>query len=1000
MGKIYDHKLVEREVEELWKKEKNKIEESMKYDPKKKLFSFLEGPPTANAPPGFHHAESRFLKDAYPRYKYMKGFTVPRRGGWDCHGLPVEVQVEKKLKLGTKKDVLKYGVDKFAQVCRQDVFTFIKEWTMFSKKLAQWLDLKNPYITMTNDYVESVWWSLKELYKKKLLYEDHKVVPFCPRCETPLSSHEVAQGYEDVTEVSITTKFRIKGTNRFLLGWTTTPWTCPGNVALAVNPDLVYVVVEKNGEEYILTKNRVSHYFEDAKIVEEFKGKKLDGIEYEPLFDFFVEKVEKPAWKVVMVDYATDEEGTGIIHTAPAFGEEDYETVKKYNMAFIQHVTKDGLFTEDTKNMGGLTVWEANKKVIDDLDKRGLLFNKENYTHSYPHCWRCRTPLLYYATKSWFIAVTKYKNKLLKNNELINWYPDHIKHGRFGDWLENVKDWALSRDKFWGTPLPIWRCECGNEECIGSVEELKKRSTKELKDFDLHRPWIDNVKLKCKCGKEMTRVTPVIDCWYDSGSATFAQFHYPFENKELFEKRFPYDFIAEAIDQTRGWFYTLHAIATLIFDKPAYRNVVCAGHILDEKGEKMSKSKGNIIDPWKMFDKFGADAVRMSMCLTHPGNSKRMGENTLKENVMPFFNTLWNVQLFIRNLKSKDGKEKIEDRWLKSRANTLIEEFEKNLNNHDYHICFELLKEFVIEDVSRWYIKLGRERVLENDKSFKETLLYAFGVLSKILAPITPYLADYLYTDLLGNEESVHFSSWPDPDKKMMSKALEKQMEIIKDIVSTSSAFRKEKDIKLKYALPSLSISGSDEIIQSVESLKDILLKMANVKEVKRSDDIKIDYDVKLNYRIAGRDFGKDIKEIENKLGDANKLKKELENKGKIRIGKFELKPSHLIFKEKAGTIGKEFKGGKLILETEVTPELKKEWLVRELIREVQGKRKEMRLNPEDRIKLCLSDERAFKGSEDIIKKITGSEITFGKFEGEKVEFDFENKKYVFGVKK
>ena len=686
---MMDHKLVENEVEKLWKKQKKEIKKSISDDPKKKLFSFLEGPPTANAPPALHHLEARFMKDLVCRYKYMKGFSVPRKGGWDCHGLPVEVQVEKKLNLETKKDVLKYGVAKFNKKCKEDVFSFIKEWDKFTEKMAYLVDLEDPYVTLTNDYMESVWWSLKELYKKNLLYQGHKVVPYCYRCGTALSSHEVAQGYSEVNDKTITVMFKLKDQDRYFLAWTTTPWTTPSNIALAVNPKMDYVVIKQDNKEYIISQSKVNDFFENPILVEALKGKDLIGKEYEPLFDYFKGKLKKPAWKVVGADFVTDAEGTGIVHIAPAFGEDDYEVVKKNKMALVQPVDPDGNFTKEAKDFAGMNALEANDDIVRNLSAKGLLFKEGQHVHDYPFCWRCKEPLIYYAMNSWFIRVSDHRKDLVRLNKNINWFPSTIKQGRFGNWIAEAKDWALSRSKFWGTPLPIWQCKCGEEEAIGSIKELRKRATKKLgKNIDLHKPHVDKIRLKCKkCKKDMKRVTEVIDTWYDSGSAPFAQLHYPFENKKLFEKKFPYDFIAEAVDQTRGWFYTLHVLGTLLFNKPAYLNVVCMGHLLDDKGNKMSKSKGNIINPWEMFEKYGVDATRLIMCVTAPGNPKRVGHKTVEENVIPFMTILWNSFKYYEQLKQrtrpkKPKKMNIEDKWILSRMNTLVDDVEKNINNH------------------------------------------------------------------------------------------------------------------------------------------------------------------------------------------------------------------------------------------------------------------------------------------------------------------------------
>lgn len=1010
MSEQYNPKEIEESVAEKWSAQNKEIKKSLQYDPKKKLFSFLEGPPTANAPPALHHLEARVFKDIMPRFKYMNGFTVPRKGGWDCHGLPVEVQVEKKLGLNSKKDVLKFGIENFTNMCRKDVFSHIEEWTRFTEKSAYWVDLENPYITMDNNYIESVWWSLKELFMKGLLYEGHKVVPYCPRCETPLSSHEVSQGYGEVTVDSFTAKFKLKDyPNRFILGWTTTPWTTPSNVALAANPKLTYVAVKHNGNEYVVAKGRVEHYFGDKpNIIEEFKGDKLDGLEYEPLFDYFVGNLDKPAWKVVMVDYATDTDGTGIVHTAPAFGEEDYQTGRKYGLAFIQPVTKDGKFTDDVPEFKGRFVIDCDKDIIKLLESKGKVFSKEKYKHEYPFCWRCKTPLLYYATNSWFIKVSEHRNELVKNNENINWFPESVKHGRFGNWLAEAKDWALSRTKFWGTPLPIWRCPCGEMEAIGSIKELKQKSTKPFsKDLDLHKPYIDDIKLKCqKCGKEMQRVPDVIDTWYDSGSAPFAQFHYPFENKEMFRKSFPYDFIAEAIDQTRGWFYTMHVISTLLFGSIAYKNVVSAGHLLDEKGEKMSKSKGNVINPWEIFDEYGVDAARLLMCMSAPGNPKKVGKKTIEEGVMPFLNILWNSFLFARyasSLKSKKGKPETEDAWMISKANSLIKVIEKNIEAHEYQECFSAFQEFIVEDLSRWYIKLAKGRA--GDENVSKTLLNVFGIFSKVFAPFAPYFSDFIHSEFSKESKSVHLSSWPEADGKKIDKKLEEQMDIVKRIVETSNSIRQDNAIKLKYPLYSLTVSGSGKVLEAATELKDILKSMANVKDVKLGKE-RMEYDVKVNFAVAGKKFGKDIKAIAASLAneDPSELKAEIDKKGSAKVGKFVLENNDLIFREKAAEnkYSKPMEGGKVELDAKADGKLKKEWMLRELVRAIQEKRKEMCLNVGDRVKVYISSE--LKSLEKPIEFETGSkavvEIPSGLFAPQKGLFEFEGKKYEFGIEK
>ncbi|MFH1182424.1 MAG: isoleucine--tRNA ligase [Candidatus Woesearchaeota archaeon] len=835
----YDFKRVEEAVSKLWE-EKQVMEKAISYDPNKPLFSFLEGPPTANAPPALHHIEVRVFKDLVCRYKFMQGFTVPRKGGWDCHGLPIEVQVEKKLGLATKKDVVQYGIGKFSALCRQDVFSFIKDWEKLTKKMAFWIDLKNPYVTLDNNYIESVWWSLKQLYDKRLLYEDHKVLPYCPRCGTSLSSHEVALGYNDVTETAITIAFRLKDQDRYMLAWTTTPWTLPGNVALAVSKDMNYVVVEEAGKQYILAKSAVERYFKDAVIIQELSGEDLIGKEYVPLFDFYTGKVDKKAWVVVDADFVTADEGTGIVHQAPAFGEEDFDNCKKQDIAFVQPLNEEGLFTKEAEDFEGLAAKEADPKIIARLEADGCLFRAALHTHSYPFCWRCDTPLIYYALKSWFVKVRSYKQQLLENNEKIQWYPDHIKHGRFGNWLEGVKDWALSRSKFWGTPLPIWRCSCGSERMIGSIRELKEHAISLPQKLDLHRPMIDEIKLKCFCGKEMTRVPEVIDCWYDSGSACFAQFHYPFENEDMFRKSFPYDFISEAIDQTRGWFYTLHVLGTLLFGSNAYKSVVCAGHVVDEKGEKMSKSKGNILNPWDVFEKVGVDSVRLQFCSTDPGNAKRFGYESINENIKPFLVVLWNSCRYVAQVLENseiDGKNLAkEDLWLVSRTNSLVKKVTESLDRNDYHICTQEIKNFVNEDLSRWYIKLVRQRVAEKDPTAAYTLRYAVDAIARLLAPFTPYLSEEIYHKVLkGEKESVHLESWP--EKGEINEELETKMDSAKEITQAILFARDSLSRGVRWPVGEVIVTTLDAAVNAaIRTFSEIIKAQTNCKTLVLAD--------------------------------------------------------------------------------------------------------------------------------------------------------------------
>lgn len=962
----YDFKKIEEKVAKLWDQNSELIKATTQFNPKKPIFSFLEGPPTANAPPGIHHIEVRVFKDVMCRFKYMQGFTVPRKGGWDCHGLPVEVQVEKKLNLKSKKEVVKYGIDKFNSECRKDVFTFIKHWEETTKKIGYWIDLDSPYRTLDNNYIESVWWSLKEIHNKGLLYEGHKVVPYCPRCETPLSSHEVALGYKDVTDNAITVKLQVKGKpNRFFLAWTTTPWTLPSNVCLAVNPKITYAIVKYNGEEFILAKELLKKFFDDPKIVEEISGEKLVGLQYEPLFNYFKDKLYTPVWKVVPEDYVNVEEGTGIVHQAPAFGEADYESCKKHNLPFVQPVNPDGTFTAEVADFKGLFVKDADKHIINNLEARNLLFKTERYLHSYPFCWRCSTPLLYFAMVSWFIAVSKIKDKLVENNKKIVWFPDHIKEGRFGNWLEGAKDWALSRTKFWGTPFPVWKCECKHIEVIGSIEELSKKGSHVPKDMDLHKPQIDKITLKCpNCKKEMHRVPDVIDCWYDSGSATFAQFHYPFENKELFEKSHPYDFIAEAIDQTRGWFYTLLVLSTILFDSLAYKRCAVGGLLCDDKGEKMSKSKGNIVVPNEMFDKVGVDVVRILMCSYPLGENIRFGMIPINEVILPFLRILWNcfyfANEFSENQGIKNGSDndlQIEDKWLISKINSVVKKVSSSLDEGRYDKAIEEIESFVNEDLSRWYIKLVRDRSSEKDEALAFTFNYVFERLIKVFAPFAPYLSEEMYQITCKKEKSVHFDSWPVTER--IDENLEKNMSCVKEIISAINNARDKANISLRWPIGMVEIVSSDEnIIKSVKELDELIKLQSNVKTIglHASTPPFVKERLKGNIAQLGKSFGVEAPKLIAKLASETprSVIDHLSKEGKftMRIGKqaYELMKDHVIVERDypKNFIEAEFKGGQIYLNTDRTPELDAEGFARELMRRVQALRKDAGLKKTD----------------------------------------------------
>ena len=862
---MYDFKKVELEAEKIWKKHEKEIKKAVQYGAKKPLFSFLEGPPTANAPPGLHHFEVRTFKDIICKFKYMQGFSVPRKGGWDCHGLPVEVQVEKKLGLNSKKEVVQYGTEKFIRECRESVWSNIKDWNKSTDKLGYWIDLENPYVTLDNEYIESVWWSLKELYNKKMLYEDYKVVPFCPRCSTPLSSHEVALGYKDVKEDSVYIAFKVKNKpNEYILAWTTTPWTLPGNVALAVGEKIDYVKVKlQDGDTLIFGKDRLNVLKGEYKILEEFKGKKLIGLEYEPLYDI-KELQNKNSHKIVAGDFVSTEDGTGIVHTAVMYGEDDYDLGMKLNLPKVHTVGQDGKFLDIVGKFKGIFVKDAEEKIRQDLKDRKLLYKIEKIEHSYPFCWRCSTPLLYYAINSWFIRVSKIRDKLMKFNSKINWVPENIKKGRFGNWLEGAKDWALSRFKYWGTPLPIWKCSCGEETIIGSIKELKDNASKKIGNIDLHKPEIDNVKLKCKkCRGEMTRVLDVIDCWYDSGSASFAQFHYPFENKELFKKHFPYNFISEAIDQTRGWFYTLHVLGVLLFDSNAYKNVICAEFIVDDKGEKMSKSKGNIIKPDEMIEKSGVDSIRLQFCTSDAGSPKRFSFNLMLESVIPFLTILYNCNNYYKQLENKKLKKQIEDKWILSRLHSTIGKATEDLENYSIYEAFKKISDFVVNDFSRGYIKITRER-----DDTKEIIGEVLEKISLLLAPFAPYITEHIYQNFSKN--SVHLSKWPKAEKKNIDKKLEEQFVSALKIIEIGLRERDKIQIGLRWPLKKAIVHSDGSLNRN---LFEIIKSQLNVKsiETKSGKELKVELDTQMTKELEAegyaREISRQVQDFRKKLG-------------------------------------------------------------------------------------------------------------------------------------
>jgi len=872
-----DFPKLETKILKFWK-EKKIFEKSLEKTKKGKRFVFYEGPPFANGLPGIHHLLARAFKDIILRYKTMQGFYVERRAGWDTHGLPTEMEAEKKLKIKSKKEIEELGIEKFIDECRRNVFTYKKEWEEFTERIGFWLDFETAYITCDNNYIESLWWILKQIWNKGLLYQDYKVVPYCPRCGTSLSSHEVAQGYKIIKENSIYVKLKVKNQkDTYLLVWTTTPWTLSSNVAVAVNPSFAYAKV-KNGSNYlILAKERLTVLEKERKVVEEFKGKDLEGLEYQPLYNF--EKPNKKAYYVITADFVSFEEGTGIVHMAPAFGEDDMRVGKENNLPVLMTVNEEGKFKNKVKNWAGMFVKDADPLIIEDLKKRRLLYKEEMYEHEYPFCWRCKTPLLYYAKISWFIKMTDIKKELMKNSEEINWMPKHIKKGRFGEWLKGVKDWNLSRERYWGTPLPIWQCEkCKKQVCIGSVKELTQEAKTKIKD--LHRPFIDKITFKCECKGTMKRVPEVIDCWFDSGSMPFAQWHYPFENKDKIDKNefFPADFIAEGMDQTRGWFYTLLAISTLLGKGISYRNVICLGLVLDAKGQKMSKSRGNIIEPQEIINKFGADCARFYFYIINPaGEVKRFDFKDNQSLYRKFFDTLWQSYIFFSTYTDKSFKpeksfkpKNLLNQWIISRLENLNSQVSKNLDSYDIVLAARALLDFV-DDLSNWYIRRSRRRFQKPEtKEIKEeasqSLYYALLKLTKLIAPFTPFIAEELYQKLNGAEKSVHLDDYPTPDEKLINAELEEKMEKIRGIITEALAQRAEAGVKVRQPLRELRIMNYE--LRGKKDFLGLIKEEVNVKEITFGKEIKLDTKITEELRKEGSD--------REQIRNVNLLRKEL----------------------------------------------------------------------------------------------------------------------------
>ena len=1004
---------MEKEVAKRWK-ENNIIQKNFDMNKGKRYFTFYDGPPTANGKPHIGHIETRVIKDIIPRYKVMKGYQVIRKAGWDTHGLPVELEIEKKLGISGKQQIEEYGVEKFVKECKESVFTYVHMWEEMTNKVGFWVDMDHPYVTYHNDYIESVWWALKQMWEKGLLYEGHKVMPYCPRCGTALSSHEVAQGYKDVKDLTCVAKFKVVGKdNTYILAWTTTPWTLPSNLALCVNKSYEYVEVKANigtddepkYENYILAKDLLESVLKETpyEVVKTFKGEELLGTKYEKLMPFA--KVEGKAYEVIHGDYVTLTDGTGIVHIAPAYGEDDSLVAKQNGITFVNLVDKEGKFVKEVEPWAGKFVRDCNEDICKWLAENNKLFSKEKHMHSYPHCWRCDTPLLYYPKESWFVAMSKLRDELVENNNKVNWYPDTIRTGRFGKFLENVIDWGISRDRYWGTPLPIWTCEndeCGHRECIGSIQELKEKGIDVPDDIELHKPYIDNVYLKCpKCGSKMKRAKEVIDCWFDSGSMPFAQWHYPFENKEMFDNNFPAQFISEAVDQTRGWFYTLTAIGTALFGRTPFENCIVLGHVLDEKGQKMSKSKGNGVDPMLLLDTVGADATRWHFyTCSAPWLPTRLGLKNVQETQRGFLSTLWNVYSFYvlyaeidqfnpleySNFKSKN----IMDKWVISKLNTLVKEVAEKLDKYDITGAALQIEDFT-DELSNWYVRRNRERFWSQELNDEKigayvTLYNVLVTLCKISAPFVPFVTDEIYQNLVVNldknaPESVHLCLWPEEDETLIDTKLEEEMGLAYKIVKLGRSARNSVNIKNRQPLSKMLISADT----LPEYYADIVKDELNVKEIELGAEMSdyVNFEIKPNLPVLGKQYGKLIPKIKEEISKKNQM--DLANK--VKQGKVEyididgteigLDQDNLLVTMQ-GKDGFAFSGeGEIgvVLDTKITPELAEEGILREVLSKVQNMRKESGFEVLDRINLYVAEnekiEKVIKKFEETIKHDT-----------------------------
>ncbi|MCH5325251.1 MAG: isoleucine--tRNA ligase [Eubacterium sp.] len=1032
----------EKKIEQFWH-DNDIFRVSMNARSDDNTYTFYDGPPTANGKPHIGHVLTRVIKDMIPRYQTMKGKYVPRKAGWDTHGLPVELEVEKLLGLDGKEQIEEYGLEPFIDKCKESVWKYKGMWEDFSRTVGFWADMDQPYVTYDNNFIESEWWALKQIWDKGLLYKGFKIVPYCPRCGTPLSSHEVAQGYKDIKERSAVARFKVKDEDAYILAWTTTPWTLPSNVALCVNPDEEYVKVKTaDGYTYYLAGALCDAVLGGDKptapyeIIETYKGKELEYKEYEPLFDCAVpicEKQHKKAFFVTCDGYVTLTDGTGVVHIAPAFGEDDSKVGRKYDLPFVQLVNGKGEMTEDTP-YAGVFCKKADPMVLKDLDAKGLLFDAPKFEHSYPHCWRCDTPLIYYARESWFIKMTDVREQLIKNNETINWIPESVGKNRFGDWLENVQDWGLSRNRYWGTPLNIWECECGHRHAIGSIEELKNMSDNCPDNIELHRPYIDAVTITCpECGKQMKRVPEVIDCWFDSGSMPFAQHHYPFENKDLFEKQFPADFISEAVDQTRGWFYSLLAISTLLFDKAPYKNVIVLGLVLDKDGQKMSKSKGNSVDPFDALATHGADAIRWYFYTNSaPWLPNRFYDKAVTEGQRKYISTLWNTYAFYvlyANIDSFDAtkytldpaKLPVMDKWLLSRLNTLIKDVDGNLGNYRIPEAAKALSEFV-DDMSNWYVRRSRERFwskeLTEDKINAYMTLYtALVTVAKVTAPMTPFIADEIYRNLVCSLDkdapvSVHLCDFPVCDETLVDAELESEMQTVLTVVTLGRAARNAAAIKNRQPARKITVKGE----KTLEPMfADIVKDELNVKDVVFTDNTEefTSYSFKPQLKTLGAKFGKRINEIRTALAevDGTAAMAQLRSIGVLTLslsdGDVQIAEEDLLIeeKQKEGCAVVSDRGYTVVLDTVLDDALIEEGFVREIISKVQSMRKDAGFEVMNRIVIYCEGSEKIAGILDrnraeISDDTLADDIVIGTPDGYTAEWDINGEKVKMGVKR